>query len=162
MKATLISLAIGAFLVSAIPVHAADKQRKSAPDFTKGAQIPEGAKHDWNLGATGLRGWMFCDKMVTTDARQIAITKVAKGSPADGVVEVGDVILGVGGKPFSNDPRTEFGQALTVAESQAGEGALALTRWRAGSAAEVVVKLPILGSYSATAPIDCPKSKRVL
>ena len=72
MKATLISLAIGAFLVSAIPVHAADKQRKSAPDFTKGAQIPEGAKHDWNLGATGLRGWMFCDKMVTTDARQIA------------------------------------------------------------------------------------------
>lgn len=162
MKATLISLAIGAFLVSAIPVHAADKQRKSAPDFTKGAQIPEGAKHDWNLGATGLRGWMFCDKMVTTDARQIAITKVAEGSPADGVVEVGDVILGVGGKPFSNDPRTEFGQALTVAESQAGEGALALTRWRAGSAAEVVVKLPILGSYSATAPFDCPKSKRVL
>ena len=36
--------------------------------------------------------------MATTDARQIAITEVAKGSPADGVLAVGDVILGVGGQ----------------------------------------------------------------
>jgi hypothetical protein len=40
------------------------------PDFSKGDAIPAGAKHDWNLGPTGLRGWMVCDKMVTTDARQ--------------------------------------------------------------------------------------------
>lgn len=132
------------------------------PDFTRGDKIPENAKHDWNLGATGLRGWMFCDKMVTSDARQIAITKVAKGSPADGVLAVGDVILGAGGKRFSDDPRTEMGQALTLAESQAGQGNLSLTRWREGSSAEVVVKLPVLGTYSATAPYDCPKSKLIL
>ena len=29
------------------------------PDLTKGDKIPKGAKHDWNLGPTGLRGWMF-------------------------------------------------------------------------------------------------------
>ena len=75
---------------------------------------------------------------------------------------VGDVILGVGGKPFSYDPRTELGKALTAAESEAGGGNLALTRWRAGKTEEVVVKLPVLGSYSATAPYDCPKSKRIL
>ena len=98
------------------------------PDFTKGESIPEGFKHDWNLGATGTRGWMFSDKLVTTDARQIKITKVAKGSPADGVLAVGDVILGVGSKPFSYDPRTEFGKALTVAESEAGNGKFVLTR----------------------------------
>ena len=92
--------------------------------------------------------------MVTSDARQIAITKVEKGSPADGVLAVGDVILGVGGKPFSYDPRTEMGKALTLAESEAGQGNLSLTRWRAGSSAEVVVKLPVLGTYSATAPYD--------
>ena len=124
--------------------------------------FPRSAKHDWNLGPTGLRGWMFCDKMVTTDARQIAITKVEKGSPADGIFAVGDVILGVGGKPFSYDPRTEFGKAITTAESEAGGGKLTLTRWRAGKTEEVVVKLPVLGSYSATAPYDCPKSKRIL
>lgn len=137
-------------------------QAVEIPDFTQGAKIPEDAKHDWNLGATGLRGWMYCDKMVTSDARQIAITKVAKGSPAYGILEVGDVILGVGGKPFSYDPRTEMGKALTAAESEAGSGELTLSRWRAGSSEEVVVRIPVLGTYSPTAPFDCPKSKRIL
>ena len=97
---------------------------------------------------------------MTYEARQISITKVEKGSPSDGVIKVGDVILGVGGKMFAYDPRTEFGKALTAAE--AGDGNLKLTRWRDGSDTEVVVKLPALGSYSATAPYDCPKSKRIL
>jgi len=127
-----------------------------------GSSFSADAKHDWNLGATGLRGWMRCDKMVTSDAREIRITKVEKGSPADGVLAVGDVILGVGGKPFSYDPRTEMGKALTLAESEEGQGNLSLTRSRAGSEAEVVVKLPVLGTYSATAPYNCPKSKRIL
>ena len=154
-------IAVLAILATPGPVFGAPKAMPN-PDFTKGEKIPEGAKHDWNLGATGLRGWMFCDKMDTTVARQIAITKVAKGSPADGIVAVGDVILGVGGKPFSYDPRTEMGKALTLAESEVGQGKLSLTRWRASTAAEVVVKIPVLGTYSSTAPYDCPKSKRIL
>lgn len=132
------------------------------PDFTRGGVIPQNAKHDWNLGATGLRGWMHCDKLVTSDARQIAITEVEANSPSEGLLAVGDVILGVGGKPFSFDPRTELGIALTAAEAETGEGKLALTRWREGKTEEVVLTLPVLGSYSATAPFDCPKSKRIL
>ena len=127
-----------------------------------GSSFAADTMHDWNLGATGLRGWIRCDKLVTSDARQINVTKVEKGSPADGVLAVGDVIVGVGGKPFSYDPRTEMGKALTLAESEAGQGKLSLTRSRAGSEAEVVVKLSVLGSYSDTAPYDCPKSKRIL
>ena len=132
------------------------------PDFTKGAKIPKGAKHDWNLGPTGLRGWIYCDKLVTTDARQILITKVDKGSPATDAFRVGDVILGVGNKPFSFDPRTELGKAITTAESNAGDGKLAITRWRAGKSEEVVINLPVLGSYSETAPFACDKSKLLL
>jgi len=75
---------------------------------------------------------------------------------------VGDVILGVGGKPFSYDPRTEMSKAITVAESDAGGGKLPLMRWRKGEQEEVVLTLPVLGTYSATAPYDCPKSKRIL
>ncbi len=147
----------------AAPCFAArGKVKMSLPDFTKGDPIPADANHDWNLGATGARGWMFFDKMVTTDARQISITKVDKGSPADGVLKVDDVILGVGGKPFSYDPRTEFGKALTFAETGAGKGELSVIRWRAGKQENVTVKLPVLGSYSATAPYDCEKSKRIL
>ena len=78
-------------------------------------------------------------------------------SPADGILAVGDVILGVGGKPFSHDPRTEFGKALTLAESEAGGGELTLTRWRDGKTEEVTLKLPVLGTYSATAPYDLPE-----
>ena len=147
-------------LLAARPATA--KEKTANPDFTRGDKIPNGAKHDWNLGATGARGWIYCDTLVTTDARQIAITKVDKGSPADGILAVGDVILGVGGKPFSYDPRTEMGKALTLAESEAGRGNLSLTRWRAGKTEEIAVKLPVLGTYSATAPYDCPKSKRIL
>jgi hypothetical protein len=134
----------------------------TVPDFTRGDALPKQSKHDWNLGATGARGWIFCDRLVTTDARQIAVTQVQKGSPADGMLAVGDVLLGVGGQAFSYDPRTELGKAISLAESEAGGGKLTLTRWRAGETAEVVVRLPVLGSYSSTAPFDCPKSKRIL
>ena len=132
------------------------------PDFTKGDAIPAGATHDWNLGATGARGWMFCDKLMTSDARQIRITKVEENSPAAGVLAVGDVILGVGGKPFAYDPRTELGKTLPLAESPAGSGSLSLLRWRAGKTDAVILKLQVLGSYSAKAAFDCAKSKRIL
>jgi hypothetical protein len=132
------------------------------PDFSRGDKIPEGVDHDWNLGATGARGWMFCDRLVTTDARQIYVTTVEDNSPAAGILAVGDVILGVGGTLFSYDPRTELGKALTIAESEVGGGSLSLTRWRAGRTENVVVRLPVLGTYSATAPYDCAKSQRIL
>lgn len=144
------------------PVTAAPGGKIDMPDFTKGDKLPEGATHDWNLGATGLRGWMYSDRLTTTDARQVYITKVVKGSPADGIIEVGDVVLGVGGKVFSYDPRTEIGKALTAAESEAGRGRLTLLRWRDGRSQTVALRLPVLGSYSATAPYACQKSKRVL
>ena len=101
------------------------------PDLTKGEPLPPGKLHDWNLGATGARGWMFCEKLDTVMARQILVTKVDKGSPADGVLEVGDVILGVARHPFSYDARAELGKALTVVE--AGDGNLSLTRWQRSS-----------------------------
>ncbi|MBR9758678.1 acetylesterase [bacterium] len=142
------------------PVLAAPKGKMTLPDFTKGDPIPKGANHDWNLGATGARGWMFSDKMVTSDARQIKITKVAEDSPAIRILKVGDVILGVNEKLFSYDPRTELGKALTAAEAKSGS--LSLLRWRDGKTEKIDIKLPILGSYSATAPYNCPKSKRIL
>jgi hypothetical protein len=160
---SLAAFVAASLLALSVSVAAAEPKGKAAnPDFTQGEAITADSKHDWNLGPTGVRGWMFCDKMVTTDARQISITQVEKGSPADGILAVGDVLLGVGGKPFSHDPRTEFGRAVTMAESKAGGGKLAVTRWRAGKVEEAVIRVAVLGSYGATAPYDCPKSKRIL
>ncbi len=156
-----VAMIVAATLASPCPA-AGPKGKMSQPDLTKGEAIPTGANHDWTLGATGARGWMFSDKLETTDARQIAITKVEEGSPAAAVLAVGDVLLGVAGKAFSHDPRTEFGKALSAAESDAGGGRLSLIRWRAGKEEVVQLEIPILGSYSSTAPYDCPKSRRIL
>ncbi|MFM7057753.1 MAG: DUF6288 domain-containing protein [Planctomycetota bacterium] len=158
----LILTALGWLAAISWSVAAADEQTRQIPDLTQGGTIPAREKHDWNLGPTGLRGWMFCDRLVTTYARQIAITSVDPGSPADGIISVGDVILGVRGDRFSFDPRTEFGRAVTLAETEAGAGRLILTRWRAGTIEDVTLLLPVLGSYSSTAPYDCPKSQWIL
>lgn len=156
--ASVTALMIVAFLAGLMPAAGYGEER-TVPDFTKGDTIPETAPHDWNLGPTGARGWIYCDKMETSDARQVYITRVEKGSPADGVLEKGDVILGVAGKPFSHDPRTEIGKAIGSSES--AKGALSLIRWRKGKSREVVLRLPVLGSYSPTAPFECAKSKRI-
>ncbi len=152
---------LSTLLIAGHALGAGPKLEIKNPDLTKGESIPAGASHDWTLGATGARGWMFSEKLSTSTARQISITAIAKGSPADGILKEGDVILGVGGKPFSYDPRTEFGKALTLAESTAGAGMLPLTCWRDGKTGEIKLKLPVLGNYSATAPYNCPKSKRI-
>ena len=157
-KTVVCALAMGMFGLG-LTAMAAKSVKVSNPDFTKGGKIPAGVNHFWNLGATGAKGWMYSDRLCTIDARQIAITEVAKGAPAESVLAKGDVVLGVGGKPFSYDPRTEFGKALTLADTS---GKLSLIRWRAGKQSNVVVKMPVLGSYSATAPFNCPKSKRIL
>ena len=136
------------------------KKVTSPPDLTKGGQKDD--KHDWTLGPTGARGWMWGRSLETTDARQILITKVDRGSPADGVLQVGDVILGVGGKRFTEDARKSFGRAITAAETRAGKGALKLIRWRDGKQADVEIRLAVLGSYIATSPVDCPKSQKII
>jgi hypothetical protein len=127
------------------------------PDLTQGDKRDQ--NHDWLLGPTGARGWIYGSKGQTAEARQILITAVAAGSPADGVLRSGDVILGVDDKPFTFDARKSFGGAITAAEEKTG--ALRLIRWRDGQAANVELKLAALGKYSDAAPYDCPKSQKI-
>ncbi len=122
------------------------------PDLTRGGT--KDASHDWNLGPTGARGWIWGWKLETTDARQILITRVDEGSPSDGVLEVGDVILGVDGAPFSSDARKAFGRAVTVAETRECGGALRMLRWRAGKTESVELRLAVTGSYGESSPFD--------
>jgi hypothetical protein len=128
------------------------------PDLTQGGKRDD--SHDWLLGPTGARGWMFFrHEDLTAASRQILITAVAAGSPADGVLRANDVILGVNGKPFTDDARKSFARAITTAEEKTG--VLRLIRWRAGQRTNVELKLAVLGKYSDTAPYDCPKSKKI-
>ncbi len=92
------------------------RQLPEIPDFTKGGRKND--RHDWNLGPTGARGWMWGMSLRSDFARQILITKVAPGSPADGVLRVDDVILGINDKKFQSDARIAFGKAITEAEKK--------------------------------------------
>lgn len=161
MRTFLTTLALVCLLGSPSFVLAAAKGKAvEMPDFTKGDTLAKDAPHDWTLGPTGARGWIFTANGHSRDARQILVTEVAKGSPADGVLSVGDVILGLDGKNFSGDARVQFAKAITAAEAE--KGSLRLLRWRGGKSEPVELKLAVLGSYGATAPYDCPKSKRIL
>lgn len=140
------------------------------PDLVRGETTGVDRNGTYNLGPTGLRGWIYTRPdnyldsehgRTTTRSRQILVTHVGKKSPADGVMQVDDVILGVDGKPFSDDARKSFAHAIQEAEKESNKGVLRLTRWRAGKTETVQLKLRVMGTYSATAPYDCPKSKLV-
>ena len=133
----------------------------------------------WNLGPTGMRGCLnslpgaaerfpgesrldFLNGGITATSRQILVVAVGAKTPADGVMKVDDVILGAGGKLFERDARQCLARAITEAEKETNKGILALTVWRQGKTQETNLKLKVMGTYSATAPYDCPKSKLIL
>ncbi len=165
MKRTTLAL----FLLSAATACAAKPKEPSGPNHDLTKEIDFERMSTFHLGPTGARGWMYVKKLMTHEARQILITEVDAGSPVEGILQEGDVILGVGGKPFDEDARKCFGAAIDEAEKEENKGILRLTRWRPikdavprqGKAEEVEITLRVMGAYSDTAPYDCPKSERI-
>ena len=149
-----------------LPVMAAE----GPPDLTKGETTGVDRKGTYNLGSTGMRGWIYLkpathfdglQSRTTEVSRQILVTHVGVKSPADGVIEVNDVILGIDGKMFTDDARRSIALAIQEAEKETNKGILKLTRWHAGKTDVAQLKLNIMGTYSATAPYNCPKSKKI-
>jgi len=157
--------AMVAALLLSLPVYAAATRTpvREAPDLTQDGK-PDN-QHRWTLGATGARGWVWSRYLAggiqSADARQILVTDVAKGSPADGVLSKGDVVTGLNGRVFGGDARLLFAQAVTEAEKETNGGVLRLVRWRAGKTENVQSKLPVVGTYAPTVPYGCAKSKRI-
>ena len=92
--------------------HLFADEPQGPPDLTKDRSVDRA--QTYNLGSTGLRGWIYLKPATyfdglqgrtTAPSRQILVTHVGAKSPADGIVQVDDVILGVGGKPFTDDAR---------------------------------------------------------
>ncbi|PAW82971.1 MAG: hypothetical protein B9S33_14335 [Pedosphaera sp. Tous-C6FEB] len=157
-------------LLAAVAMGLASPLFSQVPDLTKDTKRVD-RKETYNLGATGLRGWIYTKAANNLDAaqgrttlasRQILVTHVGAASPADGVVMVDDVILGVDGKPFGDDARKSIALAIQEAETEARGGVLKLRVWRAGQVKDLSLKLAVMGTYSDSAPWNCEKSKRIL
>jgi len=161
-----VSTMMAAAMLLSLPVMAVD----GPPDLTQGETTGVDRKGTYNLGSTGMRGWIYLKPVThfdglqgrtTASSRQILVTHVGAKSPADGVMQVDDVILGVGGRLFTADARRSIAAAIQEAEKEANKGVLKLSVWRAGKTREVQLKLRVMGTYSATAPYNCPKSRKI-
>ncbi|MEI6605640.1 MAG: DUF6288 domain-containing protein, partial [Verrucomicrobiota bacterium] len=174
-QAAFASICLAALLALPTRVEAAP------PDLT-GAGVIAALKTDpsasptyaytYNLGATGLRGWIYIssgnvgpDDIITGESRQILVTVAS--TPGSAVLAVDDVILGAmagnsGTVPlFTSDARKAFGAAIGDAEST-GVGSLRVKRWHSGTITDVNIPMTIMGNYTSTAPYSCPKSTQIL
>lgn len=137
------------------------------PDFTKGEKLVQTGKEALRarmLGPTGLWADYFSQGMehgASRLTRQFLVSKVETGSPADGKIKPGDVILGVDRKPFDSDARKVLAAAIEKAEG--GNGNLSLQVWDAGKVADITINLKAFGvTHSATCPYTCPKCEALV
>ena len=93
------------------------------------------------------------------------IRNVEDGSPAAaaGKLKKGQIIETINGQKLADiDPRIQLGNIITDAEATDGVVKLVVKDAPTAAPQEVVVKIPVLGSYSKTWPLDCPKSDKIV
>ncbi|MFO7822082.1 MAG: DUF6288 domain-containing protein [Lentisphaeria bacterium] len=99
------------------------------PDLTTRDKLSEDArKITWNMGPTGIIGV----KNGGMAGDQVRVLTVMPGSPAEGHVKPGDVILGVGGKDFKVGGHLgrDVANAIIEAEEPENKGILKMHIWR--------------------------------
>lgn len=100
------------------------------PDLTKGDPMPPPPKGDyptWNMGPVGIIGIKNHN-----EGDQIRVISVVEGSPAQGKMLTGDVILGVEGQMMEvgRDINRMMGDAIIKAEEEFSKGLLTINIWR--------------------------------
>jgi len=98
-------------------------------------------------------------------AFRMKIHNIEEGSPAaaTGQLKAGQIIESINGQTLKDiDPRIQLAKIITDAEASDGLMKFMIKDTAGAPAREVIVKLPVLGSYSKTWPLDCEKSNRIV
>ncbi len=93
------------------------------------------------------------------------IVNIEEGTPAaaTGELKKGQIIESINGHVMKDeDPRVLLGNWITEAEANGGTMKLMVKDTPEAAAREVIVKLPALGAYSPTWPVDCAKSDKIV
>lgn len=93
------------------------------------------------------------------------IKDIEKGSPADrtGQFARGQYILRVNGQALRGiDPRVQMADWISAAEASDGRLVFEVATAPDAAPRRVTVSLPVLGAYSPTWPLNCPKSDRIV
>lgn len=102
------------------------------------------------VGPTGIIG--------SISKNTIKVNGTQKGSPADGKLKNGDLIIGIGKAKFKNTVR-DMAEAIDAAETEKAGGKMTLML---KGNKEVTITLPVLGAYSETAPFKCDKTDKII
>jgi hypothetical protein len=150
---------LAALLLCASPIHAAPAAEGGDSYYT-GEQVyslrpdPKNHKEMGHIGPTGILAFVDVGVKVT-------IEETRPGSPADGKVNKGEVILGVNGQPLQGlDPYEVLGKAITGAE--ASDGKLTFDLESKSGKRQATLTIPVLGAWGANWPVDCPKSEKIV
>ncbi len=89
---------------------------------------------------------------------------VEKGSPAEAAgLKKGQFIQSINGQVLKDiDPRIQLGGIIEAAEAADGVLKFIVKENAAAAAKEVVVKIPALGAYAKTWPLNCAKSDKIV
>ena len=136
--------------------HAADSYYTVPPIFHPAPDAgPRG--RDWhvqNFGPVGI------GINLTKPAFTMVINHVEAGSPAaaTGKLQKGQIIENINGVVLKDrDPRMILGDIITAAEAKDG-----IINLKIRDLGDVVVQIPVMGSYSPTWPLNCPKSDKIV
>ena len=105
------------------------------------------------IGPAGFRTGPFGPNM--------GVSEIKTGSPADGKLMVDDVIYSANGKMLGSEAWLVMADAITQSEKREGQGRLVLGVRRGSENIDVEISLPVMGTYSSTAPFECPKTDKI-
>lgn len=135
-------------LLTATPFYKEDPLFSTAPDPNKSLETLT------RFGPIGM----------SIELHQPAFTmwvgNIEPGSPAEAAgIKKGQAIESINGHALKDiDPRIQLGQIIETAEATDGVVKFAIK----GMPAPLEVKIPVLGSYSKTWPLKCPKSDKIV
>ena len=102
---------------------------------------------------------------LTLPAFGMKVKNVEVGSPAEtsGKLKPGQIIESINGRTLKDiDPRVLLGNIITQAEATDGKISLMIKEKDNTRAEQVLIQIPVLGAYSKTWPLNCPKSDKIV
>jgi len=108
------------------------------------------------IGASGIMARIYKGVAVTVE-------ETRPNTPAHGKFNKGDIIVGVNGVLLKGrNPPVTLGTALTEAEAADGVLNFEVKPGKDAAVKKVTIKIPILGGYSKTFPVNCVKSQKII
>ncbi|MBT3201370.1 MAG: hypothetical protein HN350_15830, partial [Phycisphaerales bacterium] len=152
-----VSLAALALLLVSFACYGAEKASYyTEPQVYRARPEPNREAPFGHIGVTGVMVRIYRDVTVKVE-------KTMPGSPAAGKFKKGEVITGVNGVALKGkNPFVTLGNALTKAEAANGLMIFDVTSVNGKSKRKQTVRIPVLGPYSPTWPLNCKKSNKII